>query len=121
MHTDNKQKQLLKKNLETEMKSILFYLDNLDSLNYIGNKKKIDTLIHGSLKHAGIITRQILSLGGQGKFSKNAQMRAIREEAGMKELYSYEARTSDRPSLRRAFKQLMKEEAAHEKIVRSLR
>ncbi len=121
MFPTQKQKSLLKKNLKTEFDSVMFYIENLDKLNYKGNKKSLDTLVLGSLHHAGLITKQILAIGGQGRFDKTVKKRALREEQAMREIYAFELKKADRPSLRKVFKSLIKEEIKHVRLVQDLK
>ncbi|MFH1063617.1 MAG: ferritin family protein [Candidatus Woesearchaeota archaeon] len=123
MYSTKDLKRVLLKNLASEFKVIKFYVDNLENLNYAKNKKKVDSLIVDSFKHAAMITKEVLALhkGKDVVVSKSIRERAMREEVAVREIYAYElSRTSD-PKIKKLLRQLIAEEKKHEKIAKSLK
>ncbi len=120
MYSEEELIGVLKKDLLEEFKSISFYLSNLENLDYKKNKKKIDTLIDGSLKHAVVITKLIRSISKDGKMVETVRKRAFKEETAMKELYRYQAGKAVDDKVTKAFLKIAKQEESHERIVNSL-
>jgi len=119
----DKIKKMLRRNLDSEFKSVKFYIDNLSKLNYKSNKKKIDKLTLDSLTHARRIATLLLELNkkDKAKLVKKTKNQALVEECGLGELYKYELNKTTDPKVRAFLQKQIKEEAAHEKIARSIR
>jgi len=116
-------KRMLRRNLDSEFKSVKFYIDNLAKLNYKSNKKKIDKLTLDSLTHAKRIATLLLDLNKtkKTKLIKKTKNQALIEERGLGELYKYELKKTDDPKIKAFLRKQIKEEAAHEKIAKSIR
>jgi len=123
MYSDDDLKKVMRKNLENELKVIRFYIDNICNLNYAKNKKQIDTLTLDSFRHARMIVLEIMKLneGCRSVLSKNMKAAALREESSFKELYKYENNKTKRMDAKKILSILIKEEARHEKLAKSLR
>lgn len=114
---------ILEKNLRSEMKVIEFYLDNAEKLNYKLNKKKIDALIFDSFSHASMIVKEMLDLkkSNSKSIDKKTFEKALSEEVAFQEIYKYELKNTNDKNTQRMLKNLIKQEMAHEKIVKSLK
>ena len=113
----------MKRNLNSEQEIIIFYVTNLEKLNYSKNKKKISNLIFDSLEHAGMITAEIMELqkNAKGKLDKKTRDKALKEETGLKEIYKYEFKKTKEAKALKVLNQLILEETKHEKIVKTLK
>jgi len=122
MYSKNDTLRVLRKNLDSELDVIKFYIDNKHKLNYGANKRKIDSLVADSFTHATLISQRMLDLGkGIGYMDNKTRQRAYKEETAVKEIYRYELnRTLDKESAK-LLKRLIKEETKHERIVGSLK
>ena len=115
--------EVLKRNLKSELKVIEFYLENAEKLNYKINKKKIDALIFESYNHASVITKELLLLKTKNskKMDKQTKEKALSEEKALQEIYKYELKNTIDEDARKILERLIKEETAHEKIVKSMK
>lgn len=116
-------KAILISALNTEFDIIRFYLDNIDNLNYKMNKKELDELILGSIKHASLISKTLMQLGEKSskKLDKEILNLALKEELGAREIYQFEFNNAKDPEIKKCLGTLIKEEAAHEAIVVKLK
>ncbi|MBR9675936.1 ferritin-like domain-containing protein [Candidatus Woesearchaeota archaeon] len=115
--------RVLKKNLGSELFIIKYYVENLERLNYKDNKEDIDKLIIDSTRHATMLIKEILNLSRnvEGKLSKSALRRALKEEEGLKSIYEYEKQRTSDAKARQILERLIGEEKKHQEIVRGLR
>jgi rubrerythrin len=115
--------RVLRKNLDTEIRVITLYLDNASKLNYEKNKAKVDLLIFDSFHHATWLAKEIcvLNKGMKGILDRKVQDVAYREESGVKELYLYEAQRTKDAAAKKLLLKLVREEARHERIVKSFK
>ena len=123
MYSKNDLKRVLKKNFNSEVGIIKFYLNNISKLNYSGNKAKINKLVLESVNHAEMIIKKIIAIDGivKGRLDKNVQKKSLREEVGLGEIYRYELNRTKDPEARKLLNWLIKEEKRHEKTVRALK
>lgn len=123
MYKDKDIVRVLKRDLKSEFETIMFYLDNLEKLNYSQNKRKVDKLTLDSIGHAGTLTKEILALSKpkEGKLSRAVLRRALKEETALKEIYKYEYSKTDISRVKTALKQLSSQEEKHEQLVSSLK
>ena len=123
MYDDEELALILEKNIGYELDSINFYVNNLENLNYKKNKKKVDTLLLESIKHTTKLSKALLEIqkNKTSKITKKTRTLAMKEELGMKELYSYELHRIKNAKVRRILKELIKEETKHEKLVKLLK
>jgi rubrerythrin len=121
LYADKDYKRLLKSNLKAELRNIQFYINNLEKLNYPENKKKIDILLNGSFKHAKMLSTRLRAITKQGRLSRNAKNKALKEEKGLQDIYRFEMIRTESKALKELLEKLSEEEKMHEKVVRSLR
>ncbi len=123
MYSEKDLKRVLLNNLDSEFKAIRLYLKNLKKLNYVKNKKKVDTLVLDSFRHAAMITKEFMTLHkGEGvAVSRRMRARAMREEVGVREIYAYELNRTSNPKVQKLLRQLIVEETKHEKIAKTLK
>lgn len=123
MYTDKQMIRLLERNLHSECDIIMFYLGNLHKLNYTKNKKAINELILGSVRHSELIVRSLIRLNSKSDsvFNHDVAAEAFREEAAVREIYAYQLVRTGNPDVKKLLKTLIKEEAAHEKLVQGLK
>lgn len=123
MYSDKDLSRILRKNLDSEMDVIRFYIDNLEGLNFKMNKKQINQLVLDSLVHATLLSEQLLVLGKDkcGKLKSKLKDEAYREERGVRELYRYELKGTTRKDTAKVLARLIKEETEHEKLVDSFK
>ena len=115
--------RMLKRDLESEFKTVSAYLDTLDELNYKKNKKLIDALVLDSLTHATIITKELLNVQktvGQ-PITAEARAFAMKEELALEHIYAYELERVKPARLKTALSGLRKAEQHHEELVKQLR
>lgn len=114
---------VLKKGLKAEFDAVRFYLDNLDRLNYRGNKTAIDLLVLESVDHAKWLAQRLLALQADegGEIKPGAVREALLEEYSMREIYRYEEQRTTDPAIRKLMQELIAEETKHEKLVDGLR
>jgi rubrerythrin len=123
MYDNENLARILEKNIGYELDSINFYVNNLENLNYKKNKKKVDTLLLESIKHTTKLSKALLEVqkNKTSKITKKTKVLAMKEELGMKELYTYELQRTENTKVRRILKNLIKEETKHEKLVKLLK
>ncbi len=114
--------RVLKRDLRAELRAIRFYANNIEKLNYRENKKRIDELALGSIRHAEILMKRLLALekGSGCTLTKKMMRRALKEETALRELYAFELMRIDNPDVLKAVNTLIKEETRHKETVRSL-
>lgn len=112
----------LKRNIQSEFDVINFYLNNLDKLNYNKNKKKIDTLVFDSFKHAMKISKVLLARKREDKgLSEKARKVALKEECDVREIYRYQLMKHKDKEVMKLLHDLIIDESEHEKTVRALK
>ncbi|MBW2967579.1 ferritin-like domain-containing protein [Candidatus Woesearchaeota archaeon] len=122
MYSEKDMLRVLRRNLESELKVIKFYVDNAEKLDYAKNKPKVDSLVFDSFRHAQWLSRQILRLKtGSGKLTKKAKAEALREETNVRDIYQYELNRTEDPKVRKVLQKLISEEKKHARIVRGLK
>ncbi|MBW2964521.1 hypothetical protein KY363_03605 [Candidatus Woesearchaeota archaeon] len=123
MYTDKQMIRLLERNLHSECDIIKFYLENLHKLNYAKNKKAIDELILGSVRHSELIVKTLIKLNSKGTsiFNHDVAGEAFREESAVREIYAYQLARTGNTEIKKLLKTLIKEEGQHEKLVRGLK
>lgn len=114
--------RILRRNLNSEIKAIQFYVNNASKLDYSRNKAAIEKLGLESFDHAKMIAKELIRLEGNSKkATKKAKQEAIREEKALQDIYGYElSRTTD-PKVKSMLKKLVGEERVHEERARQLK
>lgn len=109
--------------LNSELKTISFYAENLEQLNYNDNSDAISKLLLDSCTHAKMICQVMMKLHDTpGKpISKKVKEEALKEEQALKELYTYMNMKTSHPEAKKVLKQLIDWEAEHEKLAQNLK
>ncbi|MFH1400371.1 MAG: hypothetical protein ABIH41_02530 [Nanoarchaeota archaeon] len=117
--------RMMKKNMDGEVKTITFYLDNLENLNYSKNTKHVEALVLDSVTHLGNLCKAFMSLHAdipaKQPIPSHLRELALTEEKGLREIYQFMLQHSNNAEINKTFEQLVEAERTHEKMVRELK
>ena len=119
MENEKQMLHVLQKGLKAEFEAAKFYLDNLEGLNYVGNKGSVGILALESLDHAQWLMKKILEISADvgGALRKEAIQAALLEEFSMREIYKYELARAQDPAIQELMRKLIRDEEKHEQLV----